>query len=181
MSMDIRTITEYDHYYFYPLYPHGFDDLVFLIFERSKLRDDVRRSPITPILQWFIIITIASIIIYGLRKIAQRRVRRILRMVGDEDVPEYYVYSFVDSVGVFLGTAINKFGTIRAECWFLVAFSVFGMIFKMIYTDQLFAMFLQPNPTRITSIEQLIDANIQIFTDGGISRPYYTTQLRIKA
>lgn len=49
------------------------------------------------------------------------------------------------------------------------------MIFKMVYTDQLFAMFLQPNPTRITSIDQLVEANIPIFAEyeGYVQSSFY--------
>lgn len=179
--MVVRPISLYDDYYFNPLYPHDFEDLVFIIFQCDKLKGDVQLSSVTPIAQWFIIIFLASIIIHGLRTIVKRRERRILRIISDDEAPENYVYTLVDSVGVFLGTAIEKFGNCRAECWFLVAFAVFGMLFKMIYTDQLFAMFIQSNPTRINSIDQLIDANIPIFTDPAINKEMDNVQIRIKS
>lgn len=152
---------EYE-YLFYPLYPHQFDDLIFVIFQRIDLKNGATRSSAQPIVQWLVFTMIAALILFVLREVVQRREQRLNRPIKDATAPDFLLGSFVDSIGVFLGVGLSKFGNCRAERWFLISFSVYGLIFKMIYTENLFVMFTAVNQNRITSIDQLFQANIPI-------------------
>lgn len=153
----------------YPLYPHSFDDLVFMIFQRGKLKEEAPRSSAKPMLQWFIFVSITTLIMYALRKIIKRRERRLLHIMNNDAVPDYTLGSFVDSMGVFLGVALNRIGNCRAERWFLIAFSIFGLIFRTFYTDNLFVMFSALEQNRITTVDQLFEANIPISVDTNVA------------
>lgn len=146
----------------YQLYPHGFDDRVFIIYQPEKFKNEGLRSSITPLLQWLIFVLTASLILHAIREIAKRKRRRVTRNVTYDHTVTNYLYSFIDSVAVFLGTALDTFGNSRAECWFLVSFSMFGLIFRIVYTDNLFVMFAASTQARITSIDQLFELNIPI-------------------
>lgn len=112
----------------YQLYPHDFDDLVFMIYQHGNVMNKAPRSSVKPILQWLIIIVIAALILHGLRKIVKRREQRILHISNNNAAPDYLVGSFVDSVGVFLGVALHRIGNRRTERWFLISFSLFGLL-----------------------------------------------------
>lgn len=148
----------------YPLYPHRFEDLVFIIYQRGKLKDEVPRSSTKPIVQWIIFIFIAAIILFVLRKVFGRN-EQLSHRINSDTAPDYFLGSFVDSTGVFLGIGLNRIGNSRAERWFLISFSVFGLLFNMIYTEYLFATFTAIDNNRITSIDQLLKANIPITVD----------------
>lgn len=175
LAMSIRIGFENKYHFSHSLYPHDFDDMVFIIFQHNKLKSETSRTSIIPISQWFAIISIASLIICVLRKIS----KRFERQTNDNDAAEHFLYSFVDAVAVFLGTALQKFGNCRAERWFLVSFAIFGIIFKIIYTDSLFVMFIEPDHNRITSIDQLIQANIPITAEFSIKYAVGLLKLQI--
>lgn len=165
-----------------PLYPHRYDDLVFMIFQRGKLMEDLPRSSITPIMQWFLIIFIASLVLHFLRTTVKQRSPRNLRPINDAGmVRENCSVSFVDSVAVFLGIALEKLGNGRAERWFLISFSIFGLIFRIFYTDNLFVLFTAADEHRITSIDQIFDANIPITVDYAIVNDHSEFLVRIKS
>lgn len=149
----------------YHLYPHGSDDLVFIIYQPETFKNERRRGSIEPLLQWFLLIFSASLVIYALRKIAKRLTRRITCNTSDDATPEYFLGSLADSLAVFLGVSLNEFGNSRAERWFLISFSIFGLIFQIIYTDNLFVMFAAATQNRITSIDQLLGANVKLSVD----------------
>lgn len=167
MPYDLMTASGISDYsdYCHPLQPHAFDDMVFIIFQRGKLENETQRSSLKPISQWFILIFVASLILHALRKVNGYLQQRMNRVIKNGVVPDYYVGSFVDAVAVFLGVALNKLGNSRAERWFLISFSIFGLIFKIFFTDNLFVMLTESNSNRITSIDQLFRANIPITVD----------------
>lgn len=182
-SLLIGTSSTFWDLYSYPLYPYGFDDFIFIIYQSGKLKDEAPRSSLKPIAQWFAIIFIASIFLYVLRTIIKRRKRRIAtRVISADETDEYFMFSFIDSVGVFLGNALAKIGDFRAERWFLISFGIFGLIFRIVYTDNLFVMYTESSQNRITSIEQLIQANIPITVDYHVSIHHKTEfDLEIKS
>lgn len=179
--MVIRTTRVELESFDYPLYPHKFDDLIFIIYQRGKLKDDAPRSSTKPIIQWLIFIFTAAIILFSLRKIVERRNQRLKRYTNSAETPDYLVGSVVDSMGVFLGVGLNRIGNCRAERWFLISFSVFGLLFNMIYTEYLFAMFTAVNQNRITSIDQLFKANIPITVDEWASNSDDDFYIRIRS
>lgn len=142
----------------YCLYPHGQDDRVIVIYQRDKSPSTRGRGSFKPILEWFVIIFIASIMLHAVRVIGRQHFNRI---VGN------YPISFIDSLAVFLGNSLAIFGTRRAERWFLVSLSVFGLIFRAIYTDSLFVMFTDTNQDRLTTIDQLILSKFKVETSTG--------------
>lgn len=149
----------------YPLYPHRFEDLVFIIYQRGKLKDEAPRSSTKPIFQWIIFIFIAAVILFVLRRAFKLNEQQLSHRINNDATPDYFLGSFVDSMGVFLGIGLNRIGNSRAERWFLISFSVFGLLFNMIYTEYLFATFTAIDHNRITSIDQLLKANIPITLD----------------
>lgn len=171
----ISNIPDDNYIYVRPLYPHASEDLIFVIFQLDKSKfvdDEVPRSSLKPIFQWFILIFVASCIVYALRVANRQRHRAQYGSAA----PVYYLVSFVDAIAVFLGIALDKIGKCRAERWFLIAFSVFGLIFRIFYTDNLFSMLTKSNQNRINSIDQLVGANIPIRVDSAISpfgAPFY--------
>lgn len=152
----------------FPLYPHKFDDLIFLIYQRENLMGEIARSSATPIMQWLIFISVGALILYALR-----RLTNVVRS-------DHLLGSFVDSMGVFLGVALSRIGNHRVERWFLISFSIFGMLYKALYTDNLFAMFTAPDQNRITSTEQLFQANIPITVAYSLSNGDEEFYIRIK-
>lgn len=180
-DMYISNIPDDNYLYVRPLYPHAFEDLVFLVFQSKKLNsvdeDTSRRYVLKPICQWSILISLASLILYALR-VANRQ-RDCAQHNNAASV--YYLVAFVDSVAVFLGVALDKIGKCRAERWFLIAFSVFGLIFRIIYTDNLFVMLTTSNQNRITSIDQLVRENIPITVDFAVSPFGSTFYIHIKS
>lgn len=162
-----------------PFYPHTFDDLVFIIYQHGKLKDELPRTSAESIMQWLIFIFAAAIILFTLRETIERRKRRSNHRINNAATPDYFLGSFVDSMGIFLGVALSRIGLCRAERWFLISFSVFGLFFKMIYTEYLFAMFTAVDQDHITSIDQLFQANIPITVDhmasGGLDGFYIRT------
>lgn len=163
--LDSGTISTELDFLYYPLYPHKFDDLIFIIYQRGNLKDEAPRSSTKPLTQWLIFTFIAALMLLLLREVVERRNRRLRRRASNVVTPDYLLGSFVDSMGVFLGVALNRIGNCRAEHWFLISFSVFGLLFRTIYTDNLFVMFTAVNQNRITSIDQLFQANIRISVD----------------
>lgn len=159
---------------YHHLYPHAYDDLVFIIYQPVNYKYEGRRSSLVPLLQWFIFVFVASLILYALRLIVKRKPARATRVckVGGETLNNY-LDSFVDSLAVFLGSALRKFGNCRAERWFLISFSIFGLVFRIIYTDNLFAMFATPKQNRISSIEQLSNENCWVTLDISIDDDVY--------
>lgn len=164
-----RIIGPESEYSYYPLYPHAFDDFVFLIYQRGKLTDDLPRSSSKPLLQWLIFMLIAAMILFSLRKFVERRERRLTCRTNIAAAPDFFFGSFVDSMGVFLGVGLKRIGICRAERWFLISFSVFGLFFTTIYTNNLFVMLTAVNQSRITSIDQLFRTNIPITVDHWVS------------
>lgn len=152
----------------HPLYPHDFDDLVFIVYQRGKFKQTVPHSSLTSIAQWFLIIFVVSILLYALRRINKWQRRRLTHSVNRIEAPEYFLFSFIDSLAVFLGTSLHRFGNSRAERWFLVSFAIFGLIFKCIFTDNLFIMYTTKNLDRITTIDQLFEANIPITVESAV-------------
>lgn len=116
-------------------------------------------------MQWFIMMFIASLVLYALRETIRQRQRRMTRPLNELEASNYYAVSLTDSVAVFLGIVLNRIGHHRAERWFLISFSVFGMLFKIFYTDSLFVMFTEANQNRINSIDQLFQSNLPITVD----------------
>lgn len=166
MYLTSLSLMEFNNYH---LYPHGFDDLVFIVYQPEKSRLEGRRGTIAPLLQWLVFVFIASLIVYALRHIAKRR-----PVSGTAtDAVNNYINSFVDSVAVFLGIALHAFGNSRAERWFLISFSIFALIFKIVYTDNLFVMFAATTQNRINSIDQLLEANVRIAVDYTVTDEFY--------
>lgn len=153
----------------YPLYPHDFDDLIFIIYQHNKWIDEAPRSSAKPILQWFVFILAAAFILYAIRTVARRLARQMNRRYRDDGAPDYLIGSFVDSMGVFLGVALHTIGNSRAERWFLISFSIFGLVFKMFYTDNLFVTFTTSTQNRVTSIDQLFQRNYPISVDYSVT------------
>lgn len=117
-------------------------------------------------MEWFIIIFIASLVLYVMRRIVKRRTRASPGSIYHRGVaPNYYLISLVDSVAVFLGVAMERLGNGRSERWFLNSFSIFGMFYRIFYTDNLFVLLTTGEQFRITSIDQLVEANIPITVD----------------
>lgn len=144
-------------------HPHDFDDRVFVIYQHDKLPQTRGRSSFKPILQWLAIVFFASIILFALRYITKWRQRRTSQ--NSAGIVEHYLITFVDSQAVFLGNALPTFGGGSVERWFLVSFSIFGMILKAIYTDSLFVMFTEANYGRFTTVDQLLESGIKILRD----------------
>lgn len=129
-SLLIGTSSTFWDTFSYPLYPYGFDDFIFIIYQRGKLKDEAPRSSLKPIAQWFALIFIASLLLYILRIIIKRRKRRIsARIISDTETDEYFMFSAIDSVGVFWAMHSKKLAILelnagswfRLECldWFL--------------------------------------------------------------
>lgn len=123
------------------------------------------KSSIVPMLQWFIFIFVVSLILYVSRKIAQRKKQEVQLNRAEVKAVTNYMYSFINAMAVILGTALGKFGNSRTECWFLVSFSMFGLLFRIVYTDNLFSMFATSTSHCISSIDQMIAANISMSVD----------------
>lgn len=157
----------------YPLMSHGGDDCVFIIFQHGTRVFGMTRRTKLDILQWFIFIFVAALILYGLRKMIVRREGRLIRRIDNDAAPDYFLGSFADSMGVFLGVALNTISRHRAERWFLISFSIFGMFFKIFFTDNLFVMLTEPIQNRITSIEQLFQQNLPMNVDPVLSQNYF--------
>lgn len=77
-----------------------------------------------------------------------------------------YSTAFIDSVATFLGNAIDKVSNNRPERCFIIGFSIFGLVFKILYTDHLFQLFQSIEDNRLSTLSQLIDQNIPIYVDG---------------
>lgn len=152
-----------------------------MIYQRGNLKNEAPRSSIEPIMQWLVFIFLAAIVLYILRLVMKRRNRRLTRRMNKTASPDYFLGSFVDSMALFLGVGLNRIGDCRAERWLLISFSVFGLLFNMIYTEYLFAMFTAVNQIRITSIEQLFHANIPIYIDIGVSNDDPEFYIRIRS
>lgn len=153
----------------YQLHQHKYDDLVFVINEPGNFSDEPQHSSLESLLHWFMFIFVASLNAYAFRQIATRLERHATRNRGDDDAINNFLYSFVDSVAVFMGRAIHKFGYSRAERWFLIAFAIFGLILRTLYTGHSFCMCTTPaqdqHQERFSSIDQLLEANLRITVD----------------
>lgn len=137
-----------------PLYPHDADDYLFLIYQSGQLNHtrDVMKSTAVPILQWFAIIFLCSLVLYVLRISSSGRNTN----VG-------YLMAFIDSVAIFLGNALRKVSNNQPEGCYIIAFSIFGLIFKTIFTGNLFVMYQQQTDHRIRTINQLNQLNITFY------------------
>lgn len=164
----------------YPLYPHEFGDLVFLIYQYGKLTDRPPRSSAKAISLWFALTLSTTLILFAIRTIANCSNRRT-RHTRENFESDYLVGSFVDTMAVFLGVALNTIGNNRADRWFLISLSIFGLFFKMIQTDSLFVMYTAPNQNRITSIDQLYRTGLTIYADPSAANLHGVYYLRIKS
>lgn len=161
----------------YPLQPHTFDDLVFLIFQHGMLEDGKIRSTLLPIILWLVFILAASLVLYALRLIRNRLANATNNAVS----PDHFLGSFVESMGVFLGVAFNRLGHSRAERWFLISFSIFGLIYKIHYTDNLFITRMDSSSNRIITIDQLFRTNMPITADTRLTESLAPLRIGIKA
>lgn len=164
----------YDCEMVYCLDPHGQDDRVIVIYQRDELPLRGRGSFI-PILEWFAIILVASIVLHAVRVIGRRRNGQAF-----DRIIEHYLICFIDSLSVFLGNSLAIFGTRRAERWFLVSLSVFGLVFRAIYTDSLFVMFTDTNQGRITTIDELILSKFKVSVSTGVWNVVDDLRLKMK-
>lgn len=139
------------------LYPHDADDFVFLIYQTGRMRTVGMKSTAIPILQWLIIILLCSLVLYALRLFA-----------GGRNTIVSYLLSFTDSVAIFMGSALNKISNNRPERCFIICFSIFGLIFKSIFTGNLFVMYQMQDENRIRTINQLNQLGIIIIADGTV-------------
>lgn len=116
---------------------------------------NIMKRTVTPILRWMAIIAGCSFVLYMMRKFAQRR------------VPErtQFTLAFIDSLAIFLGKVLRKININRPERVFLVYFSIIGLVFKTIYTGNLFVLFQMRSDDRITTLNQLARQNIILYTD----------------
>lgn len=137
----------------YPLYPHTFDDFVFLISHDRLPNSEMQESAVRPIALWCCIIVVCSFILFILRKLTAA------------DAVNYST-SFIDSVAAFLGNAIEKLSSNRSERCFIIGFSIFALVFKILYTDHLFQLFQSNGDNRVSTLSQLIDQNITVYVDG---------------
>lgn len=147
------------------LYPHAFDDLVFVIFQVEKLKVDAPHSSSEQVIQWFVFIFAASLILYALRTINRRLKQRMAHTTNSNAPSDYFLGSFIDSLAVFLGVGLDSLGRGRAERWFLISFSIFGLVVTIHYTDNLFVMLSTSESNRICSIDQLFRTHIPITYD----------------
>lgn len=140
----------------YLLYPHDSLEYVFIIFQAGKLKSMNAFTRITtPILQWLVIIAASAIVLYILRTFAQERIVRDDRLTA----------LFIDSVAIFVGSALNKLSSNRPERVYFIFFTIFGMILKISYTGELFVMFQSHDHHRITTLNQLARQDIKFYTD----------------
>lgn len=137
----------------YPLYPHTFDDFVFLVFHDRLSRSEMQKSAIRPIALWCCIMVVCSFVLFIYRKFIGAR-------TGN------YSTSFLDSVAAFLGNAIDKICSNRPERCFIICFSIFGLVFKILHTDHLFQLFQSVEDNRLSTLSQLIDHDIPVYVDG---------------
>lgn len=99
----------------------------------------------------------SSLVLHTLRKLG-----------GKRNTFASYLISFVDSLAIFLGNSLNRIGNNRPERCFIVAFSIFGLIFKTIYTGNLFVTYQQHGDHRIQTINEMNQLNITFYVDGNI-------------
>lgn len=146
----IRSVSQYR------AYPHDMDEYVFIIYQVGQMKkgETALTSTATPILQWLAIIMACSLVLQMLR-----------RFTREQNVISHRLTSFSDSVAIFLGTALNRISNNRPERIFFICFSLFGLIFKTIYTGNLFVMYQMHSDSRMTTVNQLAERNWPIFTD----------------
>lgn len=149
--------------------------MVFIVFQRERgdLQTETLHSSFKPIFQWFVFISAGAVILYGIRQINRRLKSQTIHTTNSDRAPDYFLGSLVDSVAVFLGVALIRLDDCRAARWFLISFSIFGMIFKIFFTDSLFVMLTTSNSNRITSIDQLLRTNIPIYVDFDVGATFF--------
>lgn len=94
--LEIGTTSNELDFLYYPLYPHKFDDLVFIIYQRGNLKDQVPRSSTEPLTLWLIFTFITALMLLLLREIVERRNRRLNRRLNYAVTPDYLLGSFVE-------------------------------------------------------------------------------------
>lgn len=145
------------------LYPHDFDDLVFIVHQRHRGDSYMPRHILKPFIQWFISIIIAMVVMFVLRVLMIMRRESKLPKRSRKSFPRP---SFVNSMAVFFGMASYGFGKCRAERWFLVSYAMFGLFLRIVYIDSVFLLFTTTSTnSKIVTVEQLSNANISLYGD----------------